>query len=236
MIVRRHQNGFHVITQNDHAALAARTMTLWRDPALTEHRRRDRLLAAIRDHDNGWREADAAPRWDSRARRPHDFLSLESTDRIEIWSRGVARYAEQDPYKALLITEHARRIHSIEPPQDDALKSFVESLSTRRGELLEEAQVDEPTLERDYRWLALGDFVSLVLCNGWQEPFEKYGVRGHFENEELRLDPFGLAGTTTLTVPSRSLPLSTPCDSDLRLALAVADARWQRLSFRLMPL
>src|SRR6187401_2294836 len=80
-----------VITQPDHARFSAELLSLWR--ALADHPRREELLFAVREHDNGWRETDAAPHWDAEQGRPHDFLSLPRTERIELWQRGTARFA-----------------------------------------------------------------------------------------------------------------------------------------------
>ena len=59
-----------VITQPDHARFAAELLSLWRADGLPEHPRREQLLFAVREHDNGWREADAAPWVDPATQKP----------------------------------------------------------------------------------------------------------------------------------------------------------------------
>ncbi|HEX2162583.1 MAG TPA: DUF3891 family protein, partial [Thermoanaerobaculia bacterium] len=76
MIVYDEGEAWRVVTQPDHARFAGELVALWRAHGVPEHPRRDDLLFAVREHDNGWREEDAAPSWNAAAGRPHDFLSL----------------------------------------------------------------------------------------------------------------------------------------------------------------
>ena len=65
MIVTTAPPGSRLVTQSDHARLAADLLRLFRLPELLEHPRRELLLRAIAEHDNGWWETDAAPRLDA---------------------------------------------------------------------------------------------------------------------------------------------------------------------------
>jgi hypothetical protein len=47
----------------------------WRDGGFTDNPRRDAILLAIAEHDNGWREVDVAPIVDEATGRIHDFVS-----------------------------------------------------------------------------------------------------------------------------------------------------------------
>ena len=59
MIVRSDLGSLLLITQPDHAHLAGRIMA--RALALQAHPRRDSILLAVTEHDNGWAEPDAEP-------------------------------------------------------------------------------------------------------------------------------------------------------------------------------
>ena len=107
MIVVPEGSTLLLVTQPDHAHFSGELLSLWRAGGLPGHPRRDDLLFAAREHDNGWREADAAPRWNAEGGRPHDFMTLPRQERIEIWERGTCRFAAERPYAALLITRHA---------------------------------------------------------------------------------------------------------------------------------
>lgn len=217
-----------IITQPDHARLASELLSLWRTHGLPEHPRRDSLLFAVREHDNGWREADAAPWIDPVHHRPFDFLTYPEEARRELWQRGMARFADGDPLVALLIAAHAEAIHQ---PLGASWQALFETLEAQRQEWLERAGIDQATLQDDYRWLRLADSLSLAFCTRRDDPLAGPIVTAGVEGEFLRLDPFPLAGTTTFQIPARWVP-NRPYDSDSQFGGELARARWDRLRMR----
>lgn len=239
MIVARDHGSLHFVTQPDHARFAAELLALWRADGLPEHPRRAELLFAVREHDNGWREADAAPRWNAGLGRPHDFLTMPREERIEIWQRGTARFAGEHPYATLLVTHHAVRLHQ-DRPREEGWGDFLDYLAELQRGLLEELGISAEDLAADYRWLDLADLISLAVCNRRSEPFERHGVRGLVRSGgpagvdlELALDPFPLAGATTFRIPCRSLP-ERPYAGDADLAVELALVRWGALAVRVV--
>jgi hypothetical protein len=222
MIVVREADRLRLVTQPDHAAFAADLLALWRLEELVEHPRRVALLRAIRRHDNGWRELDAAPPADPASGLPYTFLDLPRAQRLELWDRGSARYAETDPYTGLLTTHHALALLGPEP---------LPQLVDRRLELLTRCGLDEADLAADYRFLDLADRLSLAVCNAWAEPFARHGWRAAFGPEGLALSPFPLAGATTFEVPCRFIP-ARPYGGDADLAVTLATARWEAFAVR----
>jgi hypothetical protein len=222
-----------LITQPGHAHLAAEILSLWRADGLPDHPRRGDLLFAAREHDNGWREADAAPRWDAERGRPHDFLSLPARDRIEIWERGACRFAAERPYAALLIARHALNLFAGRRGEEgwDGLLDFLEDFARN---LLEETGVDPRTLEADYRWIDLADQVSLAACARWREPAGRHGVRivPMPADNAVGLDPFPLAGATTFQVACRRIPARV-YRNDADLGGELAAARWEERAVRI---
>lgn len=237
MIVVPVQEGFELVTQTDHAHLSGRLAALWRDDGLPQSPRRDDILFACREHDNGWREADAAPHLHPDGDRPHDFVSLPLTARAELWRRGVQRYVEERPYGALLIARHAELLHR---DQRDApeLAALFELLEVRREELLEVTGADPDGVAADHRFVAATDLVSLVAVNRWTEPFSvgvgERTVCGRLEGDTVHLEPLPLAGATTFRVPYRVLPRRRYA-GDADLAVELASARWQERTVRLAP-
>jgi hypothetical protein len=230
MIVVPEGSRFLLITQPDHAHFSGELLSLWRADGLPAHPRRHDLLFAAREHDNGWREADAAPRWNPERGRPHDFLTLPARERIEIWERGVCRFAAERPYAALLITRHAlnlfgnRRGEEGWGPFRDFLADFEQSLLAAAG-------VPREELKADYRWIDLADLISLAACNRWREPAERHGMRIEPGDDAIRLAPFPLAGATTFRVPCRRIPLQD-YGGDANLGGTLAAARWEELRVR----
>ena len=236
------------VTQPDHARFAGELLSLWRSEGLPGHPRRAEILFAAREHDNGWREADAAPRWDRERGRPHDFVSMPRPDRIEIWERGTARFAGEHPYATLLIVRHALQLHQDRFRQagGEEWAGFQEYLEELQRGLLEAAGVAEEEVAADYRWIDLTDLISLAVCNRWTEPFTRHGMRGGLarlpapaalpgigEPLRLALDPFPLAGATTFRIPCRRIA-DRPYAGDADLAVELARTRWEEMEVKVV--
>lgn len=240
MIIAIEHRDFLVFTQTDHARFAGELLSLWRDGDLADHPRRSDLLFAAREHDNGWREADAAPSCEAESGKPYDFISLPDGERRDTWRRGTARFADKRPYAALLITLHglnvtAHRAAAAEEDRDEWTE-LVTELTERRNELLESAGCDLATAEADYRLIDLTDLISLTVCNHWADPFERHGLKGRFDPEihALYLAPFPLAGSTTFDIPVRRIP-RRQYEGDADLGGEIAAARWEELRVRVAP-
>ena len=229
MIVVEEPGELLLVTQPDHAGFAAQLLSLWRLPELSEHPRREALLVAVREHDNGWREADAAPRVDPGSGRPYDFRTLADEHRREIWRRGVRRYATEDPYVALLAVRHSWEMHHDRAAPGWAV--FLEELDALREELVAAVAIDADELARDYAWLSLADALSLAVCCRARTPVRSGGVTARLHGGELEIEPFPLAGATTFEIPVRRIP-NRRYQGEADLAGALGAARWTRLSVR----
>lgn len=224
-----------LITQSDHARLAGEILGLF--PALAEHPLRQELLRATREHDNGWAEADSAPRVDGDG-RPHDFKTLPGDERLRLWRRGIERHRAQDPAVALLILRHALNLHrrARGPAWTEALREWREL----EAELRELCLLDDELVAETYGWLDLADSISLVACRGLRasqaDPFriEAVGPESPDLFSTVRITPFPLAGATTFRVTARRIPRRA-YRNDTELALAAAGARWQRLQVLMKP-
>ncbi len=237
MIITERGDQILLFTQPDHAALAGALMSLWRRDGLPGHPRHQELLLAIREHDNGWREADAAPRIDSASGRPLPFNRLSHEDRIGLWRRGVRRFAAEHPFAALLVLRHAIEIHR-DNWSSANWKEFGEELAELEKELHEAAGVAHSALRDDYRFLELADTLSLGACGALGvHPSEgtSGGYRFELELGRIRLVPFPFAGATTLNVAFRTLPRKS-FDTAAGFAAELAVATWKRLPVHIEPL
>jgi len=241
MIVFDEGDTYRLITQPDHARFSGELVSLWREHGLPRHPRREDLLFAVREHDNGWREADAAPRWNEAAGRPHDFMSVPDDVRLEVWRRGTLRFAAERPYAALLVTHHALALATW---SGEAAGGLAAELEERADELAEEAGATREEAAADYPFLAFADAASLAVCGRSGDPFGRPAppaaggetLRGRFEpdTETLYLQPFPLAGATRFAIPVRRVPKRLYAgDADLGGELAAA--RWCELTVRVSP-
>ena len=168
MIVRPASGSVHLITQPDHAALARRIMEHWTPLAHLE--RRDTILYAIGEHDNGWREPDAAPMIDPRGGRLADFINAPLDVKQAVWPRGVDRLAH-NPWAAALVAEHSLFVFERFRGHADWAAFFAE-MEASREQLVRAAGLTLPDLLREYVFIRLGDLISLTYCNAWTEPQE----------------------------------------------------------------
>ena len=188
------------------------------------------MLEATRQHDNGWREFDAAPRVDPHTQSPYSFETLPSEPRRSLWTRGAHRFREQTPAVALLITEHALELHR-EHAGDELWDDWLSGISSLRAELLDETELSENELADDYRYLRFADQCSLAACRQSPTPSVTLGTRITADDNSLFLDPLPLVGATTFGLRCRHLPRRT-YSSDLDLGTELATARWKTLRIR----
>jgi hypothetical protein len=108
VIVRVVRNHVHLIAQPDHAGLA-RTVMEHCVPLAGRHRR-NAILRATGDHDNGWSAPDAAPTVNPTTGTIVDFVSTPLDVRQAVWSESVAGLAE-GPWAAALVAHHALTVY-----------------------------------------------------------------------------------------------------------------------------
>ncbi|HVS14430.1 MAG TPA: DUF3891 family protein [Thermoanaerobaculia bacterium] len=242
MIVVEDGDRLRLVTQCDHAHLAADLLALWRPLAGVDGR--EVLLRATRCHDDGWQRVDAAPPVDD-AGRPHDFLSLPWSLRFEVWDRGTAAFAAE-PEVALLIAEHALALLGGPSPGDEPeeadppARRLVELVETRRQTLLETLGPRAAAVLALYPWLRAADLLSLAITNRWQGrelecalPGQERPLRAMLLDGALLLDPFPYVGATTFRYAERRVE-SRPYRDRVDLGGSLAAAPWisQRVSIR----
>jgi hypothetical protein len=207
MIVRPNGSSRLLITQSDHAALAARIMRSWRADGFPQSARQTSILQAIEQHDNGWREVDASPLLDSATGSVLDFITAPDEIRRSVWPRGVERLAAT-PYAAALVAQHALHIYRRYRPDSGWTPFFREMESARDRHLREIGTLDD--LLQDYFFVRVGDLASLTFCNGWTEvqtddSGSGYGIR--LDGSRLAITPDPFEGEEVLIeVTAREIP------------------------------
>src|SRR5262245_46840697 len=160
MIVRPVPGAIHLITQPDHARLARRIME--HCVPLASHARRDAILHAIAEHDNGWTEEDAEPSVDASG-LVADFIKVPVGVRQRVWPRGVARLAE--PWPSALVAHHAVTVYDRFRGEPE-WTSFFTQMAADRDARIRQSGLSLGDLLADYPFVRLGDLVSLAFCTG----------------------------------------------------------------------
>ena len=221
MIVRTDGTKIQLITQPDHAQLARRVME--RCVSLREHPRRELILTAIGEHDNGWQEEDDAPPIDASTGEIQDFIHAPVAVRQRVWPRAVARLASE-PWAAALVAQHALTAYD-RFRQDPEWTDFFDRMTALRDEQLREAVGVLTDLLEDYLFVRLGDLISLSFCLGvaGEQQFADYTIESVGDGRVLvSPDLFGGA-SVAMAVTGREMP-NRPFGSDDDLYRAMAAA------------
>jgi Protein of unknown function (DUF3891) len=222
MIVRRNGLSQLLITQPDHAALAGHVIREWRADGFADSARRDLILLAVDQHDNGWLEVDAAPIRDPGTGRVLDFIHAPDDVRQAIWPRGVERLRMQ-PYAAALVAHHA--VHVYNHYRGNPLwRAFFDAMERSRDRHLRAAAVELEQMLYDYRFVRLGDLISLAFCTGLDIHGRHGGYAVRLDGPRVIVTPDPFDGTTvSLEVRAREMldrAFATDAEADAALASA----------------
>lgn len=181
-------------------------MSAWREDGLMGHRRRQEVLAAVSAHDDGWDEPDREPIWSAEG--PLDFVTAPIDIRLGVWPRGIARVRERHgAFPAALVAHHPLALFRRYGTPSEAA-GLVGRLRTWIDELIREDETATPEEVRAaYRFVELGDLLSLVFCDG--RPGERLlqGVRIRLHQKRLVVSPDPFDGNEVpLSVPARRVP------------------------------
>ncbi len=230
MIVRPDGDGWLLIRQTDHAALAADILAHWRADGVPDRPTRERLLTATREHDAGWVLEDDAPMVNPATGAPWDFIHLPVARRQAVWPRAVEALGD-DPYVAALVAHHAITAYARYDGEAD-WRDFFRVLSHERDSRVaafgsqrvaaEDAPPDAfASFLRDYASLRAADLLSLALCHGWQDRFELDHYHGYMDGNDMTLMPDPFDGVTVAWhVPARRIARRRyASDAELRRAV-----------------
>jgi hypothetical protein len=203
MIVRPNGTNLDLITQPDHAQLAGDIMS--HSLELQEEPRRRLILEAIRAHDNGWSEEDAAPSVHPETGHVMDFINAPLIVRQRVWPRGIRRLAEE-PWVAALVAQHAITVYDRFRPLPD-WQEFFRDIEIMREDLRRESGMPLAELLADYRFVRLGDLISLTFCTATSDELRYAGwsVRLEGNSVVVRPDPFG-GKRIPVAIAAREIP------------------------------
>ncbi|MBX7165302.1 MAG: DUF3891 family protein [Pirellulales bacterium] len=161
-----------LLSQVDHAALAADLAESWLGGGVQPLAPRDAVLYAVDHHDDGWIEWEQQPQVDPDSGKPVDFLEMPEAQYLEIWSRSVELAAQHGPLPAWLVAGHFSLLAEMGATQrSEATLSTAwrSELESRRHAWLDEWVRAEtgatPAIAaRGLAQLRMFDFLSLWFC------------------------------------------------------------------------
>lgn len=238
MIIRATADGPIAIRQQDHAAFAAFLLEHWSDHGFPNDADRDRIIAATRDHDDGWIGIDDGPTRDPATGLPLSFASVSPEQAMTIWRAATRELLVKDPWQALMITHHAYSIHELGHKREPEWKEFFTEFARQRAGLRNRLGLAHPDVERAYSYIRMADWFSLRFCMeaslGQEKPetYGGYSFRSDGSVFQFRPYPFDEQGLSYDMQVCRLRPGGYARAADLRAALS----RKETLSISLSPL
>ena len=211
MIVRPATSGCVLITQPEHARLARRIME--HCVLLVGNPRREAILRAVGDHDNGWAQTDAEPAVNADG-GVVDFINAPLEVRQGVWPKTISGLAAE-PYAAALVANHALFAYD-RYREDPAWAAFFAGMHASRLEMLQASGTTMEELVNDYAFLRLGDLISLAFCTGSTAPqlFREWTVR--LSGPRVIVTP-GIFGGAPVTFEVTARAVRPPFSSNVEL-------------------
>jgi len=237
-----------LVHQADHAAASGLIAQRWQRPGDVTVDIWQRFIEAVRRHDDGWAQEERQPRLGAGG-RPLDFKSIQTSDHVAVWERTLDHLEEEDPFKAVVVAQHARWLYTHlgqENIEDQrAATDFVASLSqritrclvaVRAGNEEERCAVEPHALTRFRVLLGLFDRISLSLLGGlpWIRCIQKVAFGSFVTSISLqpveggiRINPWPFSGgswrllTATRDLPQRKFTCEADLANKIRLAAVV---------------
>lgn len=212
MLRQETENGWILITHQDHARLAGAFSDHWGNAGFDRPEPFASVREAVRRHDDSWAERDANPEVTS-AGQPSAFtrelvgtydafeeIDLESY--LKVRGRATELVAEEDAYAAILVSMHTVNLltEQADPTgltgeEQALLSAFVEGQRRRQRELVDsllrlgapEEWLLTRTLRRGFEFLQACDSLSLITCVHYPERLALRHRHGGHATEPVRI-------------------------------------------------
>jgi hypothetical protein len=190
------EDGWWLITHQDHARLAAVFAAHWGNAMFPQPRPRAEVLRAIHDHDNGWAARDLHPVI-TRQGKPAAFSTelvgaysafeeIDLADYLAVRESALDQVEANCAYAALLVSMHTYNLlteradrSTIAPDRLPLLDSFLTRQLQRQGALrarirsdsnFAAAELSDEAIVNNFRLLQATDNLSLLSCVAYMQP------------------------------------------------------------------
>lgn len=178
VVDRDGRSAWLLVSQLEHARIAAETAAVWNDEFGPLVEPRDAFVAMVRKHDDGWAVWEQRP--EVCGGRPRDFMEMPLDEALAVYRRSIAVATTISRYAGTVVGAHFRHLVQLSSEKHEAkhdwardvehlAEDFLDEQDGLRREFVEAApSADrdraEADVERGLHLLQFFDFASLWLC------------------------------------------------------------------------
>ena len=189
MIIRNLGSSVQLITQPQHAKMAAFIIANWHSDHFPPSPRKESILHAIDKHDEGWMEIDETLIVDEETGELVDFIKVPDEIKRHTSQQGI-ELLSSDPYAGALVAQHRLNVYRRYASQADWKSFFTNVKKTRDTYLRAAGSGSLNELLHDYNFLRAGDLASLTFCtNGPKADSDGCGYSMRLEGMSLIIIP-----------------------------------------------
>lgn len=144
MLAPKREDGYHIVAQNEHAAMAGQFADSWGNEHFDNPKPTAAMSAAGYIHDNGWSRWDLYPHLGEDG-KPINLFEVPTKKWVKFYERGIENAVKMDSYVGLLVSMHGagvrRRRYGTAPEMTDRHQqyaSFVAREEMRQRQLAED--------------------------------------------------------------------------------------------------
>lgn len=169
--------GWILISQIDHARLAAEWAENWGSDAIAPIEPHADVLAATLHHDDGWQARDEDPLFDPTSGRVLDFMEMPLAESLAIWRASIEAAAQFGPLPAYTVSGHFCALlersmshHQDEPRRCALGQEFLDRQRSKQDAWLATWQAGDPgrrtteVADHALGLLQMFDWISLWFC------------------------------------------------------------------------
>ena len=230
MIIQEQGDHLVLIRQTDHAVLAGHFARELGNDAFAPPQPQESFVLAAIEHDNGWNEWELLPEIDPVTFLPYSFMSIPTSEHIELYQRGIERVVKVDHYAGLLVSMHCLGLYDrtratmpgfsakyVKSHESQAVNDFLQALRLQQLRLKVDLRADSRMNDfADEKWLQANslrlealDRLSLYFCMGPLDGATIDAVPADYQGNEVdwNLQPEGSNAVTLEPYPFRRDPL-----------------------------
>jgi len=208
MILQQQREPMVAIRQTDHAFLAGFFAREFGNEIFKRPEPSASFCLAVAEHDNGWQEWELEPGVDQKSFTPCTFMTIPTSEHIDLYQRGIDRVVNVDLYAGLLVAAHCTSLYDrtratipgysakyVKNEDQQKANDFVQGLRVQQLRLKSNLRnnpatklfMDENSIKANSLRLDALDRLSLFFCLGASDETIIDGVPVNDEGKEVDL-------------------------------------------------